>query len=349
MLQCSMAICKDMLVTENVAQLQVARANGLAGFSLHFVRVLSKESFIFIFRSTAVEAFVPPSMSLAHYTIIKQLAPAIYGKVLLCVDNNTMAKVAVKCMSTQAIAKKRSIKGNHAVHEDAAMERKVMRQLSDRGCHPNILQLLKDFQENGQDHLVLEYCSQGELFDLVINCPSGRLSLPQSKEFFFQIASAVSFMHARGVAHCDLSLENVLVNSQSECKLCDFGLAADLNKVKVDAVGKFFYMAPEMYLKACFAPGPADVWSLGIMLFIMITGTPLFKKANVDDPTFEYFQENGLGCMLAWWNMDHLFPDHVTDMLERMLEVNPAKRMTMKQLMASEFMQSSTEPVQFRG
>ncbi|ETW04376.1 CAMK/CAMKL/MARK protein kinase [Aphanomyces invadans] len=286
-------------------------------------------------------------MSLAQYTIVKQLAPAIYGKVLLCVDNTTMAKVAVKCMSTQAIAKKRSIKGNHAVHEDATMERKVMHKLSDSGCHPNILQLLKDFQENGQDHLVLEYCSQGELFDLVINCPNGRLSLKQSQEYFFQIASAVSFMHARGVAHCDLSLENVLVNSQGECKLCDFGLATDLHKVKVDAVGKFFYMAPEMYLKSCFAPGPADVWSLGIMLFIMVTGTPLFKKANDDDPTFDYFQENGLRCMLAWWNMDHLFPESVLDLLERMLEVNPTKRMTMQQLMASEFMQPISDPSLF--
>ncbi|KAG9404453.1 hypothetical protein AC1031_004659 [Aphanomyces cochlioides] len=276
------------------------------------------------------------AMSLAQYTIVKQLAPAIYGRVLLCVDNATASTVAVKCMSTQAIAKKRSLKGNHAVHEDVVMEKKVMRQLSSRQ-HPYILQLLKDFQENGQDHLVLEYCARGELFDVVCNCPTGRLSLTQTQEYFHQIVSAVSFMHAQGLAHCDLSLENVLVNSRGECKLCDFGLAADLHKVRTNAVGKFFYMAPEMYEQSYFAPGPADMWSLGIMLFIMITGTPLFKKANDDDDTFEYFKVNGLRCMLMWWQMDHLFPEPVMELLEKLLEIDPVKRMTMKELVCTSF------------
>ncbi|KAF0695193.1 Aste57867_13957 [Aphanomyces stellatus] len=277
-------------------------------------------------------------MSLAQYTIVKQLAPAIYGRVLLCVDKASHSTVAVKCMSTQAASKRRSIKGNHAVHEDVAMEKKVMRKLS-VGHHPYILNLVTDFHEDGQDHLVLEYCAQGELFDLVCNCPAGRLTLDKTQEYFHQIASAVMFMHSQGVAHGDLSLENVLVNSQGECKLCDFGLAADLHSVRVDAVGKFFYMAPEMYLKKAFAPGPADVWSLGIMLFIMLTGTPLFKKANMDDATFSYFEENGLRCMLSWWNMEQLFPEDVLEMLERMLEINPTKRLTMKELMASKFLQ----------
>ncbi|KAG9404452.1 hypothetical protein AC1031_004658 [Aphanomyces cochlioides] len=234
-------------------------------------------------------------------------------------------------MNIQAYESKKSIEGNISVLEDVAMEKQVMRALSAGHGHPNVLRLLNDFQHAGHDFLVLEYCPQGELFDLVSQ--HGRLDLNTAQMYFRQVASAVQYMHSLGYAHCDLSLENVLIDAAGQAKLCDFGLASNLFEWKTGGVGKSFYMAPEMYTQQFYAPGVADVWSLGVMLFIMITGSPLVQKAHVSDNAFQFIQQFGLRAIISAWHCEHLFSIEVIELLQRMLDPNPATRMSLDEVM----------------
>ncbi|ETV82594.1 CAMK protein kinase [Aphanomyces astaci] len=270
-----------------------------------------------------------------QYTQIRELANAIFGRVLLCVDNYTQTPVAIKCMNMQASQAKLSLLDNIVVNEDVAMEKQVLRTLSADGGHPNVLCLLNDFQHAGHDFLVLEYCAQGELFDVV--SAQDRLALPAAQTFLRQVASGLQYMHSHGYAHCDLSLENVLVDVAGQAKLCDFGLAASLYEWKTGGVGKPFYMAPEMYTLQFYAPGAADVWSLGMMLFIMVTGSPLVQKAHSSDPTFRFIQTFGLRAIVSAWRMESLFSAEALDLLCRMLDPNPLTRMTLDEVLVHDF------------
>ncbi|KAF0695194.1 Aste57867_13958 [Aphanomyces stellatus] len=277
----------------------------------------------------------PHHQPLQHYTPIRELAAAIFGRVLLCLHHPTQQPVAIKAMNMQAYMNKLSLEDNISVNEDVAMEKSVMRALSTGYGHPNILRLLDDFQHEGHEYLVLEYCSQGELFDIVSQ--QGRLDIPTAQTYFRQVASGLQYMHGHGYAHCDLSLENVLVNAAGHAKICDFGLSANLFEWKSGGVGKSFYMAPEMYTQQFYAPGAADVWSLGMMLFIMLSGSPLVQKAHASDATFQYIQTYGLRSIVAAWRMDFLFSAEVLDLLARMLDPNPQTRITLDEVMAHDF------------
>ncbi|RHY32723.1 hypothetical protein DYB32_002305 [Aphanomyces invadans] len=270
-----------------------------------------------------------------QYTQIRELANAIFGRVLLCVDNYAQQPVAIKCMNMQASRAKLSLQENIVVHEDVAMEKQVLRALSAHGGHPNVLRLLNDFQHAGHDFLVLEYCAQGELFDIV--SAQDRLALTTAQTYFRQVACGLQYMHSHGYAHCDLSLENVLVDATGQAKLCDFGLAASLYEWKTGGVGKSFYMAPEMYCQQFYAPGVADVWSLGMMLFIMVTGSPLVQKAHPSDPTFHFVQTYGLRAIVSAWRMESLFSVEALDLLCCMLDPNPLTRMTLDEVLVHDF------------
>ncbi|KAG6612200.1 serine/threonine protein kinase [Phytophthora cinnamomi] len=90
-----------------------------------------------------------------------------------------------------------------------------------------------------------------------------------------QVTLGLHFLHSNGIAHRDVSLENVLLRG-GVCKLSDFGLATDAERMCAEVVGKANYMAPEVVAGEAYAPVAADMWSLGIVLFIMLTGSPLW-------------------------------------------------------------------------
>ncbi|KAG9406784.1 hypothetical protein AC1031_003108 [Aphanomyces cochlioides] len=260
-----------------------------------------------------------------RYTPEKPLATALYGQVLLCRDTVTGDLVAIKRMDMAAAASKTIVGSNRHVSEDIAMEKHVHRALSAKGGHANVLRLRDDFQEAGYEHFVLDYCPGGELFDELDAC--GRFDVPTTLGYFRQIFAGVRFMHARGYAHRDVSLENVLLDAKRQCFVCDFGLAAEADTLQSASVGKSFYMAPEVVSGTLYDPKRADVWSLGIVLFMMVTGAPLFGVANDIDSRFHFMEVKGLRALVKAWN--HEIDAQVMTLLERMLVVNPKERMTM--------------------
>lgn len=151
----------------------------------------------------------------------------------------------------------------------------------------------------------------GDLHDLLPSIRGNEMIV----DVFKQILQGYNYIVSRGYYHCDLSLENIVVkwvpnhnqSGRPKCvaKVSDFGRARKVN-VKGAAIidddevaGKPYYLAPEAYAGA-YEAGPADIWSLGIILYIMITGNPPFGVANDSDETFEPFTHEGFSYIEDW-------------------------------------------------
>ncbi|KDO28724.1 serine/threonine protein kinase [Saprolegnia parasitica CBS 223.65] len=262
-----------------------------------------------------------------NYLVERELAHALYGRVLLCRDSTQ--RVVVKRLDLRAAAERRSVDDGRLVAEDATMEKHVHGLLA----HDHIVALHETFCADGFEHFVMEYCPRGELFQELQRQPSHRFEPTRAHDCFIQVATAVAFMHERGFAHCDLSLENVFVDAAFNCKVGDFGLAAPTAARKQTPVGKRIYMAPEMLSPGGYAPEKADVWALGIMLFIMLTGCPLFGRADDSDSVFRYVQAHGLAGVLRGWKLDHLVNKDCLHLLKKLLDTDPKRRPAMKAVM----------------
>ncbi|OQS07483.1 kinase [Thraustotheca clavata] len=266
-----------------------------------------------------------------NYLVERELASALYGQVLLC--KHDADRVVIKRVDLQAATERRSLTGKISLSEDIVMEKQVHALLSSsKRPHKHIVLLHDTFVVDGFEHLVMEYCPNGELYDELQRQPHQRFSPSKAQDCFVQVVNAVAYIHKQGYAHGDLSLENVFLDNQRKCKLGDFGLAAPLHKTRFKGVGKLFYMAPEMFSTHGYDTGKADLWALGIMLFMMLTGFPLFQKAHSSDLVFAYVEAKGLEQVLQGWKVNHLFTPEVLDLLSKLLHVDPAKRLSMKKL-----------------
>eukprot|EP00928_Gymnodinium_smaydae_P084987 TRINITY_DN6827_c0_g4_i1.p1 TRINITY_DN6827_c0_g4~~TRINITY_DN6827_c0_g4_i1.p1 ORF type:complete len:565 (-),score=145.92 TRINITY_DN6827_c0_g4_i1:141-1835(-) len=148
--------------------------------------------------------------------------------------------------------------------------------------HPHLVRLCASGAAEASLHLAMERCEGGELFQYI--CSSGRLTEEVGQRCFWQMASAVCYLHHRLVVHQDLKLENWLLLDEGRAdflKLCDFGSAVQISfpQQRVQKAGTLSYMAPEVH--SGFGAGfPADCWSLGVTLYTMLVGGSPFCKAG---------------------------------------------------------------------
>ncbi|KAF0715014.1 hypothetical protein AaE_011429 [Aphanomyces astaci] len=250
-----------------------------------------------------------------RYTVQRVLAPALYGDVVLCHDNLTGDQVAIKRMNIAAARSQTMVNGHRRISEDVMFEKHVNQVLSSEGGHQHILRMRTDFVQNGFEHFVFDFCRGGELFD-VVNA-SEKLSNDASLRYFRQILSGVRYMHVQGLAHRDLSLENVLLDEHNNAKVCDFGLAASVPSLRHEGVGKAFYMAPEV----------------------------VSRLASDADSRFRILKVKGLKKLVHMWNMTSVFEPEALDLLELMLHPNPEFRLTMDQVMNHEYVRNPVDEV----
>ncbi|OWY95607.1 Serine/threonine protein kinase [Phytophthora megakarya] len=199
--------------------------------------------------------------------------------------------------------------------------------------HPHIVQYLDDFIEGHTLYFVLEYCAGGDLYSVVNRGQNQRLACADALAVVQQVATAVASLHSRHIAHRDLSLENVLL-SRGVCKIADFGLATRTDQLCVERVGKAYYMAPEVVApRVAYDPKAADVWSLGIILFILVTGSPLVPLATDEDAAFRAFKKVGVREVLAAWGLADSIPERALHLLDGMMQCDPAQRLTIEQVL----------------
>ncbi|CAH0482247.1 unnamed protein product [Peronospora belbahrii] len=279
---------------------------------------------------------------LDDYVIQQRLAPALFGDVLLCIHKPTGDLVAVKRVLQSAAHAQLTLATNKKVRENVALERALYHQLNRVGGHRNVLKLRDELEFDGYLYLVSDYCTRGELYEIVSSAPDGKLELSVIQKYMRQIASGVQFLHVNGFAHRDLSLENVLVSNDDQCQVCDFGLATSTAKPSHETVGKLFYMAPEVLAGVQYDATKADVWSLGVMLFIMLIGAPPVETASSSDARFRLMTSKGVRKLIDRWGLTDDLPPAAIDLIANMLEIDPEQRISMSKVVSHPFLLSSS-------
>ena len=147
-------------------------------------------------------------------------------------------------------------------------------------------------------YIVLEYAQMGDLFDLVKN--AGFFSESTARFFFKQIVEGVDHINMKGKCHRDLKLENILIGNDFVTKIADFGFCSDLTGPDIDTIcGTPNFMAPELLAMKKYDGKTTDVFALGVILFIMVTGKFPFEQADSDN---ERYRLIATGKSNEFWN-----------------------------------------------
>ncbi|VEU19488.1 DEKNAAC100582 [Brettanomyces naardenensis] len=219
-----------------------------------------------------------------RYRFLTNLQNGSFGKVTCALDTTTNEKVAIKSM-------KRSVPG---VSFMARHEISVMKRL---GYHPNICQLLESFETRKYVIMVLEYIPGGDMYDAIHNHTDLGMAYQDDTELFArmctQLVDVIQYAHSKGIYHRDVKPENVLLMSDGDIKLCDWGLATSAINCKDFNVGTEKYMAPEALGKhsssETYNSRLADSWSVGITLLFTLFGKCPFRKALPSDVNYSNF------------------------------------------------------------
>jgi len=205
--------------------------------------------------------------------LAEELGRGGFSIVNRCVNKNTGDSFAVKI-----IAK------NQSEDEINLLKREI--DIMSKLKHDHIIQLFDVYDEHDNIYLILELVTGGELFDQIIN--KGSYSEQDAVNIIKQILEAVSYLHSHGIAHRDLKPENILVTGDNNdvIKVSDFGLSKDFGKEKLKtACGTPDYVAPEV-LRGGSYDNTVDVWSIGVICYILLCGFPPFFGSN-DQQIFE--------------------------------------------------------------
>ncbi|KAG6599652.1 serine/threonine protein kinase [Phytophthora cinnamomi] len=246
-----------------------------------------------------------------RYRVIRELSPTLYGWVSVCEDMHArvdlaspaapISSVVIKQVSLERmtnIALNNSSSGH--LPDNPVVEKEVANLVRAAGGHPNLVQYEESFVEQQTLYLVMEHCADGDLHRYLSSRMRHRMTCLSALSVLSQVASGMAFLHELGIAHRDISLENIMVH-RGRCKLGDFGLATRSRLAGGRLVGKNYYMAPEIVAGDVYDPKSADIWSLGIVLFVLLTGSPLVTLASMSVKAFRVLKQAGIVPILQSW------------------------------------------------
>ena len=250
------------------------------------------------------------------YELGRVLGSGAFSSVKLGMDESGR-QVAVKVIEKEQVIREK-------LEEQLKLEISVMRSLN----HPNIVRLFDVLQTSNNIYIILELVTGGELFDRIVS--ARRFNEPTARRYFQQLIVALQFCHAQGIAHRDLKPENLLLSDTDTIKITDFGLATmhppgKPNTLEYTLCGTPNYLAPEMLKDRGYIPVMADVWSVGVILYVMLSGALPFDDPDL--PTLFKKIERGVYKVFPG------FSDSAKDLIGRMLTLDPARRPTLLQVM----------------
>ncbi|XP_078437560.1 CBL-interacting serine/threonine-protein kinase 6-like [Wolffia australiana] len=254
------------------------------------------------------------------YEIGRQLGHGTFAKVYLARHVDTGEHVALKVVPKDKIFK-------------AGMMEQVKREISAMkavSSHPNIVELREVLATKSKIYLAMELVRGGELFSKISR--HGRLREDAARGYFRQLISAVDFCHSRGVFHRDLKPENLLLDEGGSLKIADFGLSAFASHLHADGLfhttcGTPAYVAPEVLTKKGYDGAKADIWSCGVILYVILAGVLPFQDDNLA-AMYKKIARADFRCP-PW-----LSPD-ARRLLVRLLDPNPGSRISVQRILQS--------------
>jgi 5'-AMP-activated protein kinase catalytic alpha subunit len=255
---------------------------------------------------------------IGHYILNETLGTGSFGKVKKAYHQLTRHTVAIKIVNRTKI-KQLDVVG------------KIRREIQNLRLfrHPHIIKLYQVISTPTDIFMVMEYVSGGELFDYIVK--KGKLTEAEARPFFQQIISGVDYCHRHMVVHRDLKPENLLLDDASHVKIADFGLSNMMKDGELlkTSCGSPNYAAPEVVSGELYAGQEVDIWSCGVILYALLTGTLPFDDDNVQ----VLFKKIRSGIFPI---PDYLNPS-VVDLLQKMLTVDPVRRATIKEIREHEW------------
>ncbi|KAH9077242.1 CAMK/CAMKL/AMPK protein kinase [Lactarius deliciosus] len=261
---------------------------------------------------------MPPS-KLGEYTIVQEIAEGTFGKVKMAVHTLTGHKVAMKFISKHVINMTRT-------KNRVQREVEYMRTLR----HPHIIKLYEVISTPTDIIIVLEYAG-GELFNYIV--ANGRMPEHQARRFFQQLISGIEYSHRLKIVHRDLKPENVLLDDDLNVKIADFGLSNEIKDGDFlkTSCGSPNYAAPEVIRGGLYTGPEIDVWSAGVILYVMLCGRLPFE----DDDVQTLFTKISQGTYV----IPSYLPPDARNLITGMLAVDPVKRITVPEIIQHPFFQ----------
>ncbi|XP_047324467.1 CBL-interacting serine/threonine-protein kinase 12-like [Impatiens glandulifera] len=275
---------------------------------------------------------VESSKVLLHgkYVLGDLLGQGAFAKVYHARNVKTQESVAIKIIDKEKILKRGLI--SHIKREIAILR---------RVRHPNIVRLFEVMATKTKIYFVMEYVRGGELFNKVA---MGRLKEDIARKYFQQLISAVAFCHNRGVYHRDLKPENLLLDENGDLKVSDFGLSCVSDGTQQDGLFHTFcgtpaYVAPEVLAGKGYDASKADIWSCGVILFVLMAGYLPFRDFNLIS-MYRKIYKGEFRCP-RW------FSPPMTRLLNKLLRTNPQTRITIPEIMKNKWFKKGFKHVKF--
>eukprot|EP00250_Pteridium_aquilinum_P008718 c18157_g1_i2 orf=830-2152(+) len=265
------------------------------------------------------------------YELGRTIGEGSFAKVKYSKNVETGEKVAIKILDKEKILK-------HQMVEQIKREISTMRIIK----HPNVVQLFEVLASKTKVYLVLEFVNGGELFDKIVH--RGKLKEDEARSYFQQLINAVDFCHSRGVYHRDLKPENLLLDSEGNLKVSDFGLSALSQQVRADgllhtACGTPNYVAPEVINDKGYSGATADLWSCGVILYVLMAGYLPFDEQNLVT-LYKKIYKADFKCP-PW------FSSGARKLILRILDPNPDTRITIPEILENDWFRKGYQPAQF--
>lgn len=267
-------------------------------------------------------------MRLGKYELGRTLGEGNFGKVKFAQNVDSGLPFAVKILEKNRII-------HLKITDQIKREIATLKLLK----HPNVVRLHEVLASKSKIYMVLEYVTGGELFDKISS--TGRLQEAKGRKLFQQLIDGVSYCHNKGVFHRDLKLENILLDSRGSIKISDFGLSALPQHFRDDGLlhttcGSPNYVAPEVLANRGYDGATSDIWSCGVILYVILTGYLPFDDRNLAVLYQKIFKGD---AKLPKW----LSPG-AQNLLRKILDPNPVKRITVAGIKADEWFKLDYTP-----
>ncbi|KAE8733105.1 CBL-interacting protein kinase 33 [Hibiscus syriacus] len=265
------------------------------------------------------------------YEVGRTIGEGTFAKVKFARNSETGEPVALKILDKEKVLK-------HKMAEQIKREIATMKLIR----HPNVVRLYEVIGSKTKIFIVLEFVTGGEPFDKIVN--HGRMREDEARRYFQQLINAVDYCHSRGVYHRDLKPENLLLDAYDNLKVSDFGLSALSQQVREDGLlhttcGTPNYAAPEVLNDRGYDGATADLWSCGVILFVLLAGYLPFDDFNLMN-LYKKISVAEFTCP-PWLSFSAM------KLITRILDPNPMTRITIPEILQDEWFKKDYKPPVF--
>lgn len=255
-----------------------------------------------------------PKTDMNFYQVGRFIGKGAFGKVNLGLHVLTGRLVALKSFNKKKVDLEKLKRKMH-------YETSILKSLN----HINVVKIYETFDTDKFYFISMEYISCGDLLSYVRK--RSKLTEDVAKFIFKQVIKGLIYIHGKGFAHRDIKLDNILIDINSNVKICDFGVAKKIkkNELMTDQCGTPAYIAPEVFRGSGYNGAISDIWSAGVLLYAMLAGTVPFKASKLSELQKIIMKGN--------YNKIKGISPEADDLLSKILDLDPYQRITEKDIL----------------